>query len=96
MGNDVESKVHQLQGFEAILLVFVQPITFKDWVGLKKLVLDGLALPGVARHGGDVLHHELPRLRLARPALARQHDRLVLAPVPQPSPSAVSQGVAAT
>ena len=73
-----------------------QSITFKDWVGLKELVLDGLALPGVARHGGDVLHHELPRLRLARPALARQHDRLVLAPVPQPSPSAVSQGVAAT
>ena len=68
-------------------------LTFKDRVCLQKLVLDVLVDPAVPGDGGDVLHHQLPRLRLPGPALPGQDDGLVLPVVPQQVPGPVSQGV---
>ena len=50
----------------------------------------------MARHGGDVLHHQLARLGLPGAALPREDDGLVLAPGPQLMPRPVSQGVTDT
>ena len=50
-------------------------------------------MPAVPGDGGDVLHHQLPRLRLAGPALPGEDDGLVLALVAQQVPGSVSQGV---
>ena len=47
----------------------------------------------MARDGGDVLHHQLPRLRLAGPALSGEDDGLVLTLVSEEVPGPVSQGV---
>ena len=63
-------------------------------VGLEELVLGVLALLGVTSHRGNVLHHQLPRLRLPGPALTSQDDGLVLAPVPQLMPGTIRQRVA--
>ena len=68
-------------------------LTFKDWVSLEELVLDVLVVPAVPGDGGDVLHHQLPRLRLAGPALPGEDDGLVLALVSQEVPGPVSQRV---
>ena len=68
-------------------------LTFKDWVSLQQLILDVLVDPAVPGDGGDVLHHQLPRLRLPGPALPGQDDGLVLPVVPQQVPGPVSQGV---
>ena len=79
-----------------IKLLAISHVTFKDRIWLEELVLDVLALPGVPGDGGDVLHHQLPRLGLAGAALPREDDGLVLSPVPQMMPRPVSQRVAAT
>ena len=50
-------------------------------------------MPAVPSDGSDVLHHQLPRLRLAGPALSGEDDGLVLAVVPEEVPGSVSQGV---
>ena len=68
-------------------------LTFKDWVSLEELILDVLVVPAVPGDSGDVLHHQLPRLRLAGPALPGEDDGLVLALVSQQVPGPVSQGV---
>ena len=70
-------------------------LTFQHWVSLEQLILDVLVVPAVPGDGGDVLHHQLPRLRLPGAALPGEHDGLVLAPGPQQVPRPVSQGVAA-
>ena len=68
-------------------------LTFQDWVCLQELILDVLVDPAVPGHGGDVLHHQLARLRLPGPALPSEDDGLVLAVVPEEVPGSVSQGV---
>ena len=68
-------------------------LTFKDWVSLQQLVLDVLVDPAVPGDGGDVLHHQLPRLRLPGAALPGEDDGLVLAVVPEEVPGPVCQGV---
>ena len=68
-------------------------LTFKDWVSLQQLVLDVLVDPAVPGDGGDVLHHQLPRLRLPGAALTGEDDGLVLAIVSEEVPGTVCQGV---
>ena len=70
--------------------------SLKDRVGLEQLILDVLTELGVAGDGGDVLHHQLARLRLAGATLPREHDDLVSAPVTKLVPGSVSQRVAET
>ena len=57
------------------------------------MILDVLVVPAVPSDGSDVLHHQLPRLRLAGAALPGEDDGLVLALVSQEVPGPVSQGV---
>lgn len=70
--------------------------TLQHRVGLEQLVLDILTELGVAGDGGNVLHHQLARLRLAGPTLPREDDDLVSAPVPELMPGSVSKRVAET
>ena len=70
--------------------------TLQHRVRLKQLVLDILTELGVAGDGGNVLHHQLARLRLAGATLPGEDDDLVSAPVTELMPGSVSNRVAET
>ena len=64
---------------------------FQDGIGEQQLLADVLQLVGSTGGGCDVLQDQFGRFRLARTALARDHDHLIGMKIPQGSPRLVSQ-----
>lgn len=93
LSQDIGLSQHQIQLSSGLSHLSSSRPTFQDGVGLQQLVLDVLVLPAVPSHGGDVLHHQLPGLRLPGPALPGEDDGLVLPAVPELVPGPVRQGV---
>ena len=93
LSQDIGLSHHQIQFSSGLSHLSSGRPTFQHGVCLEELVLDVLVLPAVPSHRGDVLHHQLPGLRLAGPALPGEDDGLVLPAVPQLVPGPVRQGV---